>query len=380
MQNVPWTVVQNAQVGPIAMKSGAHGEVTMSNDGEFVYKRIGRNGLGELPYEFVMEIISRERCRDIPPEISRILPVEAIEESPKHYVMRMRNVKVGDIWDLIESDKFQHMNIREIARDVVQAVRVLHSRGVAHRDIKDANVLVENDPANPEKHRAFLCDMSLATCSPHIVGDPFLPYTGKYRPPEVVYYGTRFDFRIDWFKADIYALGALIARMVSSAIWGSAAGSHPPNRREVERKMPNFPGRRAVLAMMRDNPFDRPTAEESMVALDLVVAPIPPLVVDQTPNALDPEICAFSQSKDFPPWIAEVACDIHKSLPADEQGGESRKFCVAMAAKIGVMVRERDTLSRGFIDAHKSDLKRLTGIVLRCATSRNAIHKMLQID
>jgi serine/threonine protein kinase len=380
MQAVPWTVVQQTPGGRKSLKDGAHGEVSVTSDGESVYKAVPRNVLGEIPYEFIMEMISRERCADIDPEISRIMPIQAVIESPQHYVLQMRNIKGGDVWDLISEDKLQKMDIRGIARDVVQAVRVLHARGVAHRDIKDANVLVEENSTEPGKHRAFLCDMSLATCSPHIVGDPFLPYTGRYRPPEVISYGTRFDFVVDWYKADIYALGAFIARMVSSALWGSGIGGHPPNRREVERKMPNFPGKSVVLAMMRNTPSERPTAAEALSALGLEGPPPSELPAFASPVIVSavPEIVAFAKSKEFPPWVAEVACEVFAALPSEERVASSHRFCVAMAAKIGVMVRERDVLGRRFISDHKGDMKRLSGVVVRNAASRRAIHRLLR--
>ena len=395
--DVPWNMVQCMPPGKKFLKEGAHGEVSVSLDGESVYKAVPRNAWSEMPYEFVMELISRDRCSDIDPEVSRVMPLQAVLESPSHYVMQMRNIKGGDVWDLIAEDKLQGMDVRGIARDVMQAVRVLHSRGVAHRDIKDANVLVEENVSEhgsgadvSQRHRAFLCDMSLATCSPHIVGDPFLPYTGRYRPPEVELYGTKFDFGVDWYKADVYALGAFIARMVCSVIWGSQTGAHPPGRSEVERLMPNFPNKEVVLAMMGDDPNRRPTASEAMAAFGFEVDALPAQVPGRSPVRTSPgrtisRITSFVKEKEFPPWVANVACDIFWTLPSDERNDKyalcnTLKICVAIAAKIGVMTRERDVLGRKFVAEHKRLLKRLSGIVVRNAASRAAIHRLLSSD
>jgi serine/threonine protein kinase len=296
----------------------------------------------------------------------------------------MRNIELGDVWELISTDKLRTMDIKGIVKDVMQAVNVLHSRGVAHRDIKDANVLVENDAKNPGKHRAFLCDMSLATCSPHMIGDPFLPYTGKYRAPEVVKYGTKLDFGVDWFKADVYALGALLARMVCASMWGSKVGGHPPSRKLVATAMPDFVGKNVILSMMDEDPAKRPNIIEAMRAFSLETVPVTAWKPrEPVPHSSDSEIATFSKNKKLPSWIASVANEIYETLPPEESGVDARwraMHCVAMAAKIGVMARERDVLGKNFAKRHGNDLKMITSIVIRNRKSRDALHNLLRSD
>lgn len=376
MQTIPWVIIQNTPRGKKLTKGGAHGEVTISDDGASVYKTVCRNNLGEISYEFTMEIISRDRCADVAPEISRLAPLQSILESPRAYTLQMRNIDGGDLWDLIQCDGIQGMMIKNIVRDIMQAVYVLHTRGVAHRDIKDANVLMEN--TSDGQHRAYLCDMSLATCSPHIVGDTFLPYTGRYRPPEVVRYGRTPNFKIDWCKADVYALGALLARLVAAKYWGSAVGSQPPTRKQTFN-MPDFAGKNVVLAMLSENPTKRPSVIDAMLALKLHVDQIKELEPKPNPRDVVEDIVGFVREKDLPSWVSDIACDIYWAVPETDRCKRTCKFCVAIAAKLNVMVRERELLGRMLL-RHGSDMKCFSGMVLRNDATRNAMHRLLRSD
>jgi serine/threonine protein kinase len=353
-------------------KGGAHGVVNLSKDGVEVIKVVKKNAMGELPYEFIMEVICRDRCRDLPCEMSRIAPITGVLETPREYGIRMPNLGVGDdLWDLIYDGRIVGMDVKEIARDVMQALYCLHARGIAHRDVKDSNVLVTlGDPAS----RAHLCDMSLACLSPHVIGDKFLPYTGRYRPPEVRLYGKSFDFPIDWLKADVYAMGALLARMAAAVKVGPAVGPDPPTRRQFLRDVPDFRGKGVILRMMSRDPERRPSVADAMAQMGLrrhdvaEIAPAP---------EIDPveHIAAFARAQEFPDWTVPAASAIFRALPECEQTEDGGQVCAALIAKLCGMVQERDVLK----GVPPAVLRRVVRTVVRSDGIRDSLHRNLRL-
>lgn len=99
--------------------------------------------------------------------------------------------------------KLSELNTRIIFKQIVSAVAYCHSKGIAHRDIKLENILVQ-----PEKKLLIkLIDFGLSTvCSPTAeVKSKVFCGTPSYMAPEILkkkdYLGT---------KADIWALGILL--------------------------------------------------------------------------------------------------------------------------------------------------------------------------
>ena len=101
------------------------------------------------------------------------------------------------LYDLSKIKKIsRHFNIKDILFDIVKGLDYLHSRKIAHGDIKPSNILIFKED---KKYVAKITDFSLSRiCKDEIKG---IAYTLGYRPPEVE------TNKVYTLKSDIWALG-----------------------------------------------------------------------------------------------------------------------------------------------------------------------------
>ena len=87
---------------------------------------------------------------------------------------------------------------------ICRAVAYIHSQGVAHRDIKPQNLLM-----NPKTHQVKLCDFGSA--KQLIPGEPNVAYicSRYYRAPELVFEATEYTTSID-----IWSVGCVMAELM----------------------------------------------------------------------------------------------------------------------------------------------------------------------
>jgi YVTN family beta-propeller protein len=151
-------------------------------------------------------------------EHPNVVPVDHAGDERGILYLSMRLVEGSDLRRIVEADG--PLDPRRVARllsGVAGGLDAAHARGMVHRDVKPANVLIEG--ANREE-RVFLTDFGISrmaggggtvTASGELLGSP------DYAAPEQIA-GDRVDYR-----TDIYALGCLLHFAVTG---------QPPFRRD----------------------------------------------------------------------------------------------------------------------------------------------------
>ena len=117
-------------------------------------------------------------------------------------------------------------------RGVLQGLEYLHSRNIVHRDVKLANVLLD------DKHRTKLCDFGVAACTEE--GERWtLCGTPNYVAPEIVNGDASHDTAVDLWSVGCLAHALLagcpapVQSKARAALGGKARVwmAHPPHYR-----------------------------------------------------------------------------------------------------------------------------------------------------
>src|SRR5262249_24120438 len=131
-----------------------------------------------------------------------------------------------------------------VARDVGRALADLYAAGLAHGDVKPANVVVTSD-ARGRPDGARLVDLGLAADASDV-----MPRGGtrRYLAPEL------HDAAGDARLRDLYALGLVLAEILSADVRGAERVTP-----ELAQALPGELGRR-VAALLSPAPAARPAA------------------------------------------------------------------------------------------------------------------------
>merc|ERR1712013_969293 len=148
--------------------------------------------------------------------------IEYFEESDKFYLI-FEKVSGGQLLDHIQTRKFfTEQEAAYIIRDVASALEFLHSKGIAHHDLKPENVLcVYRDRLTPVK----LCDFDLGSTPRFHSGGgsqstPLLMTpvgSAEFMAPEIVeafIEDTEDDFNYDK-RCDLWSLGVMMYILLS---------------------------------------------------------------------------------------------------------------------------------------------------------------------
>lgn len=113
----------------------------------------------------------------------RIVKLEGFYEDHDYYYMLMEFVSGGDLMDFVAAHGAVGENAgREITRQILEAVKYIHSMGISHRDLKPDNILIEQDDPVLVK----LTDFGLAKVED--VGSRMKTFCGTmaYVAPEII--------------------------------------------------------------------------------------------------------------------------------------------------------------------------------------------------
>ncbi|XP_075302034.1 MAP kinase-interacting serine/threonine-protein kinase 2-like [Opisthocomus hoazin] len=147
--------------------------------------------------------------------------IEFFEEEERFYLV-LEKMRGGSILTHIQQrSRLNELEASTVVRDIASALHFLHSRGIAHRDLKPGNILCERlDQVSPVK----ICDFGLASgiklkgnCSPISTPELLSPCgTPEYMAPEVVetLYGYEEMPTYDK-RCDLWSLGVVLYFMLS---------------------------------------------------------------------------------------------------------------------------------------------------------------------
>ncbi len=209
-----------------------------------------------------------------------ITPIFEAGESNGVLFIAMRYVRGGDVGSLIDRlGPLPLERVAEIVSQVASALDAAHARGLVHRDVKPANMLLEASSAPDRPDHVYLSDFGLSKTSLAVSG---LTATGQflgtldYVAPEQIE-GRQLDGR-----TDVYALACSAFEMLTGAppfrrdqgmsVMFAHLSEPPPS---ATQRRPDLPaGIDQVMARaLAKAPADRyPTCREFAAALRQVAA------------------------------------------------------------------------------------------------------------
>jgi serine/threonine protein kinase len=175
-----------------------------------------------------------------------------------------------------------------IARDLARALAVAHAAGIAHRDVKPANVMLTAESPS----RTVLLDFGIARSldpAATMTSTSFVVGTAGYIAPEIAMGGRAYDAR-----ADLYSLGIVLYEMLVGAppfvaanplaLAARQASEDPRSPRARERSVPASVDA-LVMQLISRTPTRRPASADVLVdALEALLAGDTPVVVDEAPS------------------------------------------------------------------------------------------------
>ncbi len=166
----------------------------------------------------------------------------------------MEYLEGDDLFKKLEREgKFSWERAKMYLLQICDALEAAHNKGVIHRDMKPANIVVVNNLDYP---LVKVLDFGLAKImdaeDDNITRDGLIMGTPKYMAPEQAFGGKNYDHR-----ADIYALGAIMYEMLTG---------RPPFQSDAETERERI---YQVLIMQRERPPVPPSAIEKSLPKDV---------------------------------------------------------------------------------------------------------------
>ena len=227
------TLIQNEFLPERELKNGAKGVVSLLREKKTGKRYVCRryHGSGEA-YEALQGV----DCPNLP-RVEKAASRDGIVLVLEEYIQ-------GDTLDfLLEECPLGDAQAREILIQVCRGLKVLHSLGVVHRDVKPENIILRGD-------EAVLIDFDVSrVCKPEQNSDTQVMGTTGYAAPE------QFGFSQTDARADIFSLGVLLNEMLI--------------RRHPSQKLADGPLRPIIEKCIEVNVDKRYTSvDELLTALD----------------------------------------------------------------------------------------------------------------
>ncbi|VDM95956.1 unnamed protein product [Thelazia callipaeda] len=202
--------------------SGAYASVktgiSLATGKEFAIKLIDKHEAGHTRSRVMHEVETFNLCKNHP----NIVQLHEWFEDHDRFYLVFQKMRGGPLLDHIQRKKFfTEQEASKVTKDIATALKFLHDRGIAHRDVKPENVLCSNiDHVTPVK----LCDLDLASKasvpSPprltNVNSEPDLASpvgSAEFMAPEVVDAFVGDALKYDK-RCDMWSLGVIVYIMI----------------------------------------------------------------------------------------------------------------------------------------------------------------------
>ncbi|HEV7624080.1 MAG TPA: serine/threonine-protein kinase [Amnibacterium sp.] len=177
--------------------------------------------------------------------------VEIPADGPPRIFLVLELVEGTDLKRVLTRGALAPRQVAHIGLDVAEALQYMHDRGVVHRDVTPANVLLL-DHGSERRPRVKLGDFGVQGIVGAAAAD------GAYRSPEQV------AGRAAVPASDVYALGLVLLECLTGAVGPGAAAAAPPDpwRSTIARMLDPDPARRPDAAALAAT-FRRLVVEET---------------------------------------------------------------------------------------------------------------------
>ncbi|MFL5866151.1 MAG: protein kinase domain-containing protein [Thermoleophilaceae bacterium] len=241
-------------------------------------------------------------------EHPNVIPVYAAGEADELLYLVMRFIPGTDLRAVIEEDgALDPSRASRIVAQVASALAAAHRKGLIHRDVKPANVLIERDGSN---EHAYLTDFGIARDvgrATALTRTGMLVGTLDYIAPE------RLEDRAGDGRSDIYALGCVLFEALTGRVpfprdsdvakMYAHMNEPVPSVREIRPDVPQALANAAAKAMAK-NPDDRyDTADELAATLRSEATTLSGVrpAIPQDPTMLSPTAPAAPAPPQTPP-------------------------------------------------------------------------------
>ncbi|WKX94423.1 hypothetical protein Q1695_011578 [Nippostrongylus brasiliensis] len=193
--------------------------VSIASGKEYAVKVVDKNEESHTRSRILREVNTFKMCKNQPNIVQLI---EWFEDDVNFYMV-FEKMRGGPLLEhIIRKGYFTEEEARRVTVDIATALKFLHDRGIAHRDVKPENILcTEPDRVSPVK----LCDLDLASRPvkghspprmPQIASEPDLASpvgSAEFMAPEVVDAFVNDALRYDK-RCDMWSLGVILYIML----------------------------------------------------------------------------------------------------------------------------------------------------------------------
>jgi serine/threonine protein kinase/DNA-binding beta-propeller fold protein YncE len=311
----PGSVVAGYRIEAIVGRGGmgvVYRATQLSLDRPVALKAIAPELAGDVMFR---ERFKRESRLAASIEHPNVIPVYEAGEGDGLLYLTMRYIEGTDLRALIEANgALEPTRGARLVAQVAAALAAAHRRGLMHRDVKPANVLID---AEDEREHAYLTDFGIAR---HVAATSGLTQTGSvlgtldYLAPERMADGSG-DAR-----ADVYALGCVLFQALTGSVpyprdneiakMYAHLNADVPDAREL-RPTPDALAELAMRAMAKE-PDERiqsasELAERLLEAADTRSAPAPATLPARPPIPEAPPTVAAPPTPTTEPAPTEPA-------------------------------------------------------------------------